>query len=546
MQFFYRTPNVVQFKDGGGCTSSPTPGVKPSFGEICPQQLDQFDYTTMFAKEYKKVDCTQTWWGVFHFTYEMKGVAGVCDSPQSEIRGCYDPGTPHVGNELVSMTWGECPELKGSVSKEQQFKCLGAWEGGGDKVYAAIWDLGEREDKFAFRCLITSRIQQLGLNKKRWSMSRIASCQELPDIYGGHYTLVLTPKVPTTSIIVPHCRFPANFTGVWYTSGERDSVVTINATHIHFHTKIDQYTLKDTYYICQQHSESRYLLVAVTLGVCEVDFICFDFLPRHQNVIRFRLSKPFRFLESEMLAMGVDYMEMRFRRTCAWVSFNTRPDDYEWKYRTFLMYPPVPIECPIAGRYKFNQTGQEPFRTRFRGITDIPRMQVLCRKDDIESDFAICRDTKVIRVDTERCMTMDYHARPIGEYDIPDHELVCVGYWMEDIKSYMITYEKDDSISPFRCWVYEQKDYRQFHLSRSLRSACGFRQTAQSTETEEGASIHLYLDENERMHDECPQRYDIGRNPYQLLAYYFPINNANRQESSFAAFLAAATLFLRF
>jgi len=37
--------------------------------------------------------------------------------------------------------------------------------------------------------------------------------------------------------------------------------------------------------------------------------------------------------------------------------------------------------------------------------------------------------------------------------DIADRELNCVGYWLEDMKSYMITYDMEDAVSEFRCWV---------------------------------------------------------------------------------------------
>jgi len=37
--------------------------------------------------------------------------------------------------------------------------------------------------------------------------------------------------------------------------------------------------------------------------------------------------------------------------------------------------------------------------------------------------------------------------------DIPDRELSCVGYWLEDMRSYMITYDLEDAVSKFRCWV---------------------------------------------------------------------------------------------
>lgn len=37
--------------------------------------------------------------------------------------------------------------------------------------------------------------------------------------------------------------------------------------------------------------------------------------------------------------------------------------------------------------------------------------------------------------------------------DIPDRELNCAGYWLEDMRSYMITYDLEDAVSAFRCWV---------------------------------------------------------------------------------------------
>jgi len=37
--------------------------------------------------------------------------------------------------------------------------------------------------------------------------------------------------------------------------------------------------------------------------------------------------------------------------------------------------------------------------------------------------------------------------------DIADRELNCVGYWLEDMRSYMITYDMEDAVSEFRCWV---------------------------------------------------------------------------------------------
>ena len=56
------------------------------------------------------------------------------------------------------------------------------------------------------------------------------------------------------------------FSGTWFTSGEFDTDVTINTTHVYFKTKIDQYTYRETYFTCQQNRDTRYLMTAVTVG----------------------------------------------------------------------------------------------------------------------------------------------------------------------------------------------------------------------------------------------------------------------------------------
>ncbi len=81
------------------------------------------------------------------------------------------------------------------------------------------------------------------------------------------------------------------------------------------------------------------------------------------------------------------------------------------------MNPPAPVDCPIAGRYKFTQVGSQPekYRTRVDGITVRPRHQIDCRT--IDSELKSCADnTKKIQVDIEYCETLDHTGRPIGEY----------------------------------------------------------------------------------------------------------------------------------
>ena len=85
-----------------------------------------------------------------------------------------------------------------------------------------------------------------------------------------------------------------------------------------------------------------------------------------------------------------------------------------------VVNPPAPVDCPIQGRYTFLMNGQEgeKYFTKIPGGATLrPRVRVDCRPMDTESDLAICMDdTKHMRLDTERCMTLDNFGRPLNEY----------------------------------------------------------------------------------------------------------------------------------
>lgn len=49
------------------------------------------------------------------------------------------------------------------------------------------------------------------------------------------------------------------------------------------------------------------------------DFICFDFVPKHHNVIRYR--------------KGVAVINDNFHTVCSWVQFK---NEVQWKYSLFL------------------------------------------------------------------------------------------------------------------------------------------------------------------------------------------------------------------
>lgn len=113
---------------------------------------------------------------------------------------------------------------------------------------------------------LTRTDQQMEDNKRRYTMSMWAQCSNLKSPYDGDIRLILVPAAGPAQLAQPTCNFPRNFSGTWFTVGEFDMRVIINATHMYFRAKIDQYTYKETYYICQQTTETRYLTTAVVVG----------------------------------------------------------------------------------------------------------------------------------------------------------------------------------------------------------------------------------------------------------------------------------------
>jgi hypothetical protein len=101
-------------------------------------------------------------------------------------------------------------------------------------------------------------------------------------------------------------------------------------------------------------------------------------MPRHHNIIRFRMGRPFRHNINPNVPTPADYMQMMFRDSCHWNTFTLNWVD--WVYEYFVLDPPTPINCPIQGRYRFIQHGEvsEQYYTKIpMGVTPRPRVQVL-------------------------------------------------------------------------------------------------------------------------------------------------------------------------
>lgn len=84
----------------------------------------------------------------------------------------------------------------------------------------------------------------------------------------------------------------------------------------------------------------------------------------------------------------------------------------------FVARDPVPIRCPVAGKFKFTQKGDIKFETRILGgVTDSPRPDIYC-KENI-SDFSVCdAEQKEMWIDENYCLSVDYKGRPVDIYSI--------------------------------------------------------------------------------------------------------------------------------
>ena len=448
------------------------------------------------AKKYSSEECRATIYGTYHFTYEFReGGIGICDNPLSRLISCPDPGTPFEGvNERFSMLYGYCPELVSSISVHPLYQCLGSWMNEQGDIFTGIANerVGSERWYDKFRCMLTRKDQP------RWfAKSLFAECSRLYSPTDGPEKIILTPIIP--SVPTPRCFFPENFTGQWRNTGNVNARTVINRTHIHEMARVNNRGwLRETFYVCQQIARNQILVQSVTTSECFSYFICFDFQSRHQNILRYRKSKSF---------MSNVYDELSKRdplyEVCSWTSFG---NDANWKYQTFVLDPPFPTECPFTGLYIFKQVGQRHslLQTRIRGgVTPRPRdhgWYITCEPDFVVSQWSICAQrTQTMSVEREYCRRLDPYGTPIGVYEQPDYLYHCAGYWREDSRSYLITYDQDDPYTTFKCWVYERMDLLKISLSRSAGSFCGFNQTSRSYRPEDGADLRIDLEEAERI-----------------------------------------------
>lgn len=184
----------------------------------------------------------------------------------------------------------------------------------------------------------------------------------------------------------------------------------------------------------------------------------------------------------------------------------------------FLAKNPVPIRCPVAGKYMFKQKGDILFETRILGgVTKSPRPNTYCKQNI--SDLSVCStDQKEIAIDETYCLSVDHHGKPIDIYSEfcrtchisdksrgnficyimfigdPDYVMKCIGYWKENLKSYLITYDERDPYSKYHCWVYQRADLNRVLMSQAVGAFCDLNQDVTSSNFSEGAAVALELE----------------------------------------------------
>lgn len=192
-----------------------------------------------------------------------------------------------------------------------EFSCLGDWFVGKNHFFAVANTKESRKDE-KYRCFLKNREDDYYLGA-----SITPECNVLKSVEKAPERMRLKPV--QSPRVEPGCLLPENFTGEWINTANIDANVAINSTHIVEIWHPDVARWRKAVYICMEQRDSRYMMARLTIDGCQVDYQCFDFLPRHHNIIRFR--------------KGVAMIINDFHTVCSWVQFK---NDARWKYDLML------------------------------------------------------------------------------------------------------------------------------------------------------------------------------------------------------------------
>ncbi|KAK7603866.1 hypothetical protein V9T40_003865 [Parthenolecanium corni] len=489
VKIFVRTINVLE-KIESGCVTLLI-GEHPTINTVCKSMKQDQQLVTLFSENFVPVNCRSSIEGVWQFAYQDRyRFTGECSHPEAQIKSCQKAGAQFlITNQKFNVTYKSCPGMSGTFNGVVEYTCLGDWLVDKNHFFAVVNSKESRKDS-KYRCFLKNRDDDEYIG-----VSNTAECNTLKSVDNSPVRLHVSPI--KSENVDPGCTLPANFTGDWINTANSDADVTINETHIIETVYPYEGRFRRTVYVCREQRDTRYMMARLSVDGCQIDYVCFDFVPRHHNVIRYRI--------------GVATIKENFHTVCSYVRF---PNHVQWKYDLLLAKNPIPIRCPIAGKYKFKQKGEMPFVSRILGgLTQSPRPNIRCMENI--SDFSVCdTEQREITIDQNYCLSVDHLGRPVDIYSDPDYKMKCVGYWKENLKSYLITYDEMDAYSSFRCWVYQRTDLNTLLMSQSIGPFCNLEQDITSWNQNDGAAVGLELVEYERERDQCPMNFDDGSNPW--------------------------------
>ncbi|KAJ8929636.1 hypothetical protein NQ314_017653 [Rhamnusium bicolor] len=437
IKFIVRTVNVLD-KMETSCISLPENDA--TIENVCRVLDPHQQLITLFSENYVPVNCRSSLEGVWNFAYQNRfKFTGECRNPDAQIRSCQTPGSQFlITNQKFNITYKKCEGMTGTFDGVVEYSCLGDWFVDKNHYFAVANTKESRKDE-KYRCFLKNRDDDLYIG-----VSITAECNTLKTVEKSPERLHIKPV--KSEMVEPGCRLPQNFTGEWINTANIDADIFINETHIIETWYPDEGRYRRTIYVCREQRDTRVMMARLTVDGCQKDYICFDFVPQHHNIIRYR--------------RGIAVIKDEFSTVCSWVQFK---NSAKWKYDLFLKRNPVPVKCPIAGKFNFTQK---------RGYTF--------------------------------CYTVSD----------PDYRMKCIGYWKENLKSYLITYDELDPFSKYHCWVYQRADLNKVLMSQAIGPFCDLKQTVYSWNHTEGATVAIEMQEYERERDQCPMHFDDGSDPW--------------------------------
>ncbi|XP_030767437.1 uncharacterized protein LOC115891171 [Sitophilus oryzae] len=488
VKILVRTVNVLE-KIESSCINVPED--RATVENVCSSLDPHLQLATLFSENYVPVNCRSSLEGVWNFAYQNRfKFTGECRNPDAHIRSCQTPGSQFlITNQKFNITYKKCEGMLGTFDGVVEYSCLGDWFVGKNHYFAVANTKESRKDE-KYRCFLKNRDDDLYIG-----VSITAECNTLKTVEKSPERLHIKPV--KAEVVEPGCHLPQNFSGEWINTANIDADVFINETHIVETYYPDEGRYRRTIYVCKEQRDTRIMMARLTVDGCQKDYICFDFVPQHHNIIRYR--------------KGIAVIKDDFSTVCSWVQFQNK---IKWRYDLFLKRNPAPIKCPVAGKFNFTQKGDVPFETRILGgVTLSPRPNIYCKQNI--SDFSVCDDEqKEIAIDENYCLSVDHRGKPVDIYSDPDYKMKCIGFWKENLKSYLITYDELDPFSKYRCWVYQRADLNRVLMSQAIGPFCDLKQTVTSWNYTEGATVALEMEEYERERDQCPMYFDDGTNPW--------------------------------